>query len=86
MGVPENPPAFPLPDGADIMGRDGMTLRDYFAGAVLSGAAAVNVPLNVSSDARQHEIDGALREYWGCAARAAYIAADAMLSARTVQS
>ena len=74
MGAPENPPAFPLPDGADLMGRDGMTLRDWFAGQVLA------VVLENNADG------GCVGTFADESARVAYHVADAMLAARTVQS
>lgn len=57
---PENPPAF----GSDY--GPGMTLRDYFAAAALSGLM------------RQSERDA----YYSNLARISYEAADAMLAAR----
>ena len=61
----------------------GMTLRDWFAGQFISRFAASDMePLDVKDAADQFDVDCALREHWDHAARAAYIAADAMLSAR----
>jgi hypothetical protein len=62
----------------------GMSLRDWFAGQFLAGAAADNSALDVSVAADQFDIDVALRDYWAKVARAAFIAADAMLSARKI--
>jgi len=60
-----------------------MTLRDWFAGKFLAGvAASPDTALEVPADCRQHELDAALAEHWGQVARAAYIAADAMLAVR----
>lgn len=64
--------------------REGMSLRDWFAGKFLAGAAASptsDVPLD-ADPSDQSDVDRALREHWDCAARAAYIAADAMIAAR----
>lgn len=32
-----NPPAFPVPNDANVNGQEGMSLRDYFAGQALAG-------------------------------------------------
>ncbi len=37
MTPPDNPPAFPVAWGGDLMPEHGMTLRDYFAGQALVG-------------------------------------------------
>lgn len=64
-------------------GHSGMSLRDWFAGQFLAGSAGGDsAPLDVSVAADQHDIDAALRDHWDAVARAAYIAADAMLAAR----
>jgi hypothetical protein len=62
---------------------DGMSLRDWFAGQFLAGAAADNSALDVSVAADQFDIDVALRDYWAKVGRAAYIAADALIAARS---
>jgi len=64
----------------------GMSLRDWFAGQFLVGAATDNGALDVSIAADQYDIDEALREHWGACARTAYIVADAMLAARKASS
>lgn len=68
MSAPDNPPAFPQTQwsmwGGD--GREGMTLRDWFAGQAL----IANGPIN------WHPSDRA------SAAQAAYAIADAMLAER----
>ncbi|MPT23936.1 MAG: hypothetical protein E2577_13650 [Starkeya sp.] len=78
-------PAFPVPN-ADFTeaygGAPGMSLRDWFAGQFLAGACSDKDPLNVSIAADQHEIDAALKAHWSKVARAAFIAADAMIAAR----
>ena len=79
MGAPENPPAFPLPDGADLMGRDGMTLRDWFAGQTLPSVLGAGVSME-GADPKQFQSE--TRQI----AVLAYAIADAMLAARTVQS
>lgn len=81
MGALENPPAFPLPDGADIMGRDGMTLRDWFAGRALPAIIS-------ATSAGQHHpgVMGDDRSIQTRIAEDAYKLADAMLTARAVQS
>jgi hypothetical protein len=68
----------------DHVDHPGMSLRDWFAGKFLAGAAA-SPTSDVALDADpsdQSDVDRALREHWDCAARAAYIAADAMIAAR----
>lgn len=64
-------------------GAPGMSLRDWFAGQFLAGAAADNSALDVSAAADQFDIDAALRDYWAKVGRAAYIAADALIAARS---
>ncbi|MBB6353526.1 hypothetical protein ACFFTN_01200 [Aminobacter aganoensis] len=66
----------------DVHHQEGMSLRDWFAGQFLAGAATDSGALDVSVAADQYDIDVALGEYWAKVARAAYIAADAMLKAR----
>lgn len=61
----------------------GMSLRDWFAGQFLAGSATDNAALDVSVAADQFDIDAALSEHWANVARAAYIAADCMLAARS---
>lgn len=86
--IEDGGPAFPgdMPtvqlDGNKLPFAPGMSLRDWFAGQFLSAAATANEPLGVSLDAAQEEIDAALKDAWTAVARAAYIAADAMLRAR----
>lgn len=76
-------PAFPSPACGDWSPEYGMMLRDWFAGKFLVGAAGDNTPLDVSVAADQYDVDAALMAHWGAVARAAYIAADAMLAARS---
>lgn len=65
-------------------GHTGMSLRDWFAGQFLAGAATTSgEPLDIDIAADQFDVDCAMRKYWGVTARAAYIAADAMLAARS---
>lgn len=76
-------PAFPVTAGNSVFAT-GMTLRDYFAGQFLSmGSNTTDEPLHVDGDASQDDIDVALREYWRAVARAAYIAADEFIAARS---
>lgn len=35
MSKPHNPPAFTVPNDANVNGQEGMTLRDYFASQAL---------------------------------------------------
>lgn len=70
-------------DGNRMPFSPGMSLRDWFAGQFLAGAAADNSALDVSVAADQFDIDAALRDYWAKVGRAAYIAADALLAARS---
>jgi hypothetical protein len=83
MSAPENPPAFPLhpgiPHDPAWAGSQGMSLRDWFAGQWLAGAVTDNTPLDVSPG---ESVDEAMREHWANVARAAYLAADAMLAER----
>ena len=70
-------PAFPQNDlssygmGPSEIGNGGMTLRDWFAGQALAGIAS------------GHDETGMWMWRPGEAAEAAYLAADAMLAART---
>ena len=78
--------AFPCPadEKAGWHSESGMTMRDWFAGKFLSGVAGSPesaAPLE-ADPADQLDVDRALREHWDFAARAAYIAADAMIAAR----
>jgi hypothetical protein len=38
--TPDNPPAFPLSAGPEYLGKEGMTLLDYFAGQSMAGYRA----------------------------------------------
>lgn len=67
----------------DVHHQEGMSIRDWFAGQFLAGSATDNAALDVSVAADQYDIDVALSEHWAKVARAAYIAADAMLAARS---
>lgn len=81
----ENPPAFPQPEwafkGGD--GREGMTLRDWFAGqapVTISDAAEVcgwsgEFPINMNCDAERATL-------WVVMTMLRYDYADAMLAAR----
>ncbi|MCP2134550.1 hypothetical protein J2S28_001602 [Rhizobium sp. SLBN-94] len=60
----------------------GMSLRDWFAGQFLAGAATSNEPLAFRGNPSQDEVDAALRSHWDDVSRAAFIAADAMIAAR----
>jgi len=77
-----NPSAFPIPDlytndGIGISeGWPGMTLRDYFAARAMQAALEAMPPRSFETAAEM----GAL------VAEAAYLIADAMLSARTQES
>lgn len=62
--------------------QDGMSLRDWFAGQFLAGAATSNEPLAFRGNPSQEEVDAALRSHWDDVARAAFIAADAFIAAR----
>jgi hypothetical protein len=74
---PENPPAFPRPHSEDRFNEDaaaaqrGMTLRDYFAAAALTGHISCISGANLTSEKWHAE-----------AARLSYQTADAMLKAR----
>lgn len=72
------PPLMPI--------QQGMSLRDWFAGQFLAGAAADSSALDVSSSADQFDIDAAMTAHWEAVSRAAYIAAEAMLKERTRRS
>lgn len=65
--MPENPAAFPRNNGSD---HKGMSLRDWFAGQAIMGAAA-----NGSSYSLSHYTQMASQ---------AYLLADAMLAAREI--
>lgn len=70
----ENPPAFPNlsphSSGPHIAKRDGMTLRDYFAGQALAGKLASDNPGGID---RGYAAQVAVQAYW---------VADAMLAER----
>lgn len=70
-----NPPAFPSTETADSMGEWGMSLRDYFAGAALSGMLGDLEMMRTMAD---H--DNAVRP--AMVATFAYSFADAMLKER----
>jgi hypothetical protein len=76
--------AFPVSDGSHT--EVGMSLRDYFAGQFLAGASVEDCQLNVPSGPTESELKAARVDYWSVVAGCAYIAADAMLAAREVQS
>lgn len=59
-----------------------MSLRDWFAGQFLDGAATSNEPLAFRGNPSRDEVDEALRSHWDDVSRAAFIAADAMIAAR----
>jgi hypothetical protein len=63
-----NPPAFPT---NERMSSDGLSLRDYFAGQVISGLLATRVPPGTSVEAVKSNT-----------VAAAYAIADAMLAER----
>jgi hypothetical protein len=80
MSAPTNDggPAFPPGDGSE----NGMTLRDYFAGQALAGITSRSVEVYKKlegSGISMSEIENELTQRLSCAA---YIYADAMLSAR----
>lgn len=77
MNAPDNPQAFPT-GNPEQGGHDGMTLRDYFAGQAMNGIAGNQAFLRTAS-ARTGSTESQL-------ATAAYLVADAMLSARKEQS
>lgn len=64
-------PAFPVPDGAD----DGLSKRDYFAAAALTGLIAATVGMHGR---------GCVELLGERLAKAAYDAAEAMLKERNV--
>ena len=70
--------AFPNSIGP-MSGRAGMTLRDWFAGQFLAGAAVGNDPLDRKDG---ESLEAARARYWGGVAAVAYSAADAMIAAR----
>lgn len=66
--------------------KGGMSKRDWFAGMALAGFAAAkdDGPIRLADGAlpnTDHETIEALELHWNHCARAAYIAADAMLAA-----
>lgn len=71
MSITRNPPAFPLPLGAETAaGAEGMTLRDYFAAKALPGVIRNNAGSAANSDLAPR------------IASSCYVMADAMLAAR----
>ncbi|WP_421439989.1 hypothetical protein [Agrobacterium tumefaciens] len=62
--------------------NNGMSLRDWFAGQFLAGAATSKEPLAFRGNPSRDEVDAALRSHWDDVSRAAFIAADAMIAAR----
>ncbi|WP_303758386.1 hypothetical protein [Sphingobium yanoikuyae] len=84
MSQPENPSAFPACNEANVNGTMGMTLRDWFAGQFLSrGSAQDDEPLDVPYGYTDADCVEAMRKHWSGIAKAAYIAADAMLAERS---
>jgi hypothetical protein len=79
-------PAFPelglsgLPNGEFIQGREGMTLRDYFACHAMTGLLAMNASPNLGGASRQ----GAYYDHGRAdlMANDAYAIADELLKAR----
>lgn len=68
MSITRNPPAFPLPLGAETAaGAEGMTLRDYFAARAMQGHLSYGKCADMSTKG---------------VAKHAYAYADAMLAAR----
>lgn len=76
----DNPPAFPVPNDANVNGQEGMTLRDYFAGQAVTMPAPNYWQHGGSEDG---QMLGSSAEI---IARRAYAIADAMLAARQEQS
>ncbi len=68
--IDDGGPACPVPEGT-LPGFEGLTLRDWFAGHVMSGFAVCHD----ESDRREWQ--------WQALAEAAYMAADAMLAERS---
>jgi hypothetical protein len=73
-------PAYPGPGGADRLGSDGMTLRDWFAGKALDAIPwnAVRETLRINRGV----ISPTLQDIVDYRAEAAYLQADAMIRAR----
>ena len=73
-------PVMKTQDGAAYYdATPGMTLRDWFAGQFLAGAAVGNDPLDRKDG---ESLEAARARYWGGVAAVAYSAADAMIAAR----
>lgn len=69
----------------DDVRHPGMSLRDYFAGHFLAAASSSkDEVLDVENPSDDAAVEKALRKHWGYVAKAAYIAADAMIAARKV--
>lgn len=68
-------PAFPMPSGPENVYEHGMTLRDYFAAAALTGLLACE---GTNGEAAVHRDEAYV---FAMFARAAYRYADAMLAA-----
>lgn len=79
MGDTDKFPAFPVIAGQQVYAT-GMTLRDWFAGQFLSGAATDNGPLERADG---ESIESARARYWAGVAAVAYSAANAMIAARS---
>lgn len=82
--TPENPPAFPVSNEANVNGQPGMSLRDWFAGQALV-AIVSQAKLNKCGD---FVADDCLLQHANApkyAAITAYQFADAMLRAREVR-
>lgn len=80
-------PAFPSGDGKHAGGHGhqyGMSLRDWMAGQALVGLALQPDEFHLREEGET--LDDGLRRVWAVYAKAAYIAADAMLAARKTET
>ncbi len=86
--IDDGGPAFPCTNEQFTHGNpkvgdawSGLSLRDHFAGLALGGAWSASGDQSLKVNEGQ-TYEGALLEYWSGIAKAAYIAADAMIAAR----
>lgn len=78
----ENPPAFPIPTGADNDGREGMSLRDWFAGQLAAAEVASAGANQFAAEALSDAAEQAGQSIEERIAFNAYKVADALIVAR----
>ena len=77
----DNPSAFPV-SSIDGVTNDGMTLRDWFAGQVVTGVLANSENAVSGAEPTNYALSLRPDQYAPWVARVSYLVADAMLAAR----